>query len=406
MTVRTASISGKVLDEGGKPVAAKILVYRWFVRSGASNPAAICSTSTDAQGSYACTRLAAGKYVVSAYPADADPLSAEQGRAAYPLIFYPGVPDMETAVKVGLREAEAAWADFTFHAVHAGPLTVSIASRPASPVLALTADAGAFGLAVPYTLRYDASTGKATVTGLPDGRYRIIANWFAAGADHRASALVEAGSSPSSRDLVLTEDFDEGIRGQLRPTGNPAPKLPVSVTLVSCGMHRRQYASQVEADGSFDFPAVEAGEYNLLMTGADGLFPLSISIGGREVQRRRIAVISGQPVGALDVEVGRSYASIAGVVGMSKPIAGKTGVVLQSLESGCESVAFVDSSGRFHENGIAPGEYRLFAWDDLDDVEYKDARLLRQFAKQSTLVSVAADSSITGLEVAAIHVVD
>lgn len=69
-------------------------------------------------------------------------------------------------------------------------------------------------------------------------------------------------------------------------------------------------------------------------------------------------------------------------------------------------MALTAASGRFHENGIAPGEYRLFAWDDLDDVEYKDARLLRQFAKQSTLVSVAADSSITGLEVAAIHVVD
>lgn len=202
---------------------------------------------------------------------------------------------------------------------------------------------------------------------------------------------------------MLKEDIAEDVHGKLRYAATPNTGLPASVALRSCGERERHYSSRVKGDGSFDFPAVAAGEYYLLLDGANGMFARSISISGRESAKRRIVVAPGQPMGILDVELARSAASIAGVVEPHGIVPGKAGVVLQSLESGCVNVALADNAGRFQESGVPPGEYRLLAWDDLDKVEYRNPKVLRQFSKQSTEVTIDGNASASGLEIPVIH---
>jgi hypothetical protein len=47
-----------------------------------------------------------------------------------------------------------------------------------------------------------------------------------------------------------------------------------------------------------------------------------------------------------------------------------------------------DPSGRFEWIGIPPGEYKAYAWDEVEDGEWNDPDFLRQFAKQAEAVTV------------------
>jgi hypothetical protein len=45
--------------------------------------------------------------------------------------------------------------------------------------------------------------------------------------------------------------------------------------------------------------------------------------------------------------------------------------------------------------GIAPGEYKLFAWDKLEGYEYFDPKFLERFEEKGIAVSVGGSSRLT-----------
>ena len=54
-----------------------------------------------------------------------------------------------------------------------------------------------------------------------------------------------------------------------------------------------------------------------------------------------------------------------------------------------------DSSGHFTFRGIAPGEYKIFAWEGIDDFAYFDPDFLRAFEQQGRPVSISEFSRET-----------
>jgi hypothetical protein len=54
-----------------------------------------------------------------------------------------------------------------------------------------------------------------------------------------------------------------------------------------------------------------------------------------------------------------------------------------------------DKEGHFRMFGIAPGEYKLFAWDKLEGYEYFDQKFLERFEEKGIAVSVGGSSRLT-----------
>jgi len=52
------------------------------------------------------------------------------------------------------------------------------------------------------------------------------------------------------------------------------------------------------------------------------------------------------------------------------------------------SQSSTDQSGHFTMRGLRPGEYKLFAWEVLDDVEYRDPDFLAPFESKSTVTRI------------------
>ena len=58
----------------------------------------------------------------------------------------------------------------------------------------------------------------------------------------------------------------------------------------------------------------------------------------------------------------------------------------------------VDKGGQFEFINVGPGKYRLFAWTDLDKVEYRSRKYLSAFREKSTDVTVDDKTQATGIQ--------
>ena len=442
---RNGTIMGTVLDSRGKPVPSEVMVYLWSIVDGRANPGAMCSTHTDADGHYQCHHLTAGNFVISTHslapliPAsplptasnastttqDAStsahnaqsaslkksapslkaqlPVSQEsEPQEAYPLTFYPDVTDVDSAVKIKLVRNSTETADITVHAVPVHELHGIIPSRPSGPQIALKAHTGFFDLSTPFSASYDATTGQFTFSSIPEGTYEISADWATQSGSHHGETLV-----------VLTPTFDTevniedqpvaAIQGLLHYASTPAPQLPPSIIMSSKDINKRPYTAVVGPDGSFSIPTAIDGEYEISVSHANGAYIRSIAMAGRDVSPQRILVVAGQTSGALDVVLGTSTATLSGVLNAPQILPERTGVVVQPVGSDQVVVALADQQRHFSLHNLPPGDYRVYAWDDLENVEYRNPQYLKTFQNKSTSLTVDENVPITDLQLNAIQ---
>jgi len=76
------------------------------------------------------------------------------------------------------------------------------------------------------------------------------------------------------------------------------------------------------------------------------------------------------------------------------PVSGAVTLVSVPHEFGSRTMMTgSDRNGRFTTPGIAPGTYRVFAWEDLETAQRYDADNLAQYQNQSATVTVKEKES-------------
>jgi hypothetical protein len=83
-------------------------------------------------------------------------------------------------------------------------------------------------------------------------------------------------------------------------------------------------------------------------------------------------------------------ATVTGTVKADKP---ETAIVLIESDSAPMQTPLVvtaDRSGRFGASNLAPGNYKVFAFDSVDQFEYANPLVLRQYDGRAARVSLSA----------------
>jgi hypothetical protein len=113
--------------------------------------------------------------------------------------------------------------------------------------------------------------------------------------------------------------------------------------------------------------------------------------GGREADDASIGVNGG--VVALDIVASANGAVAEGIVTDAKgePVSSAVVVAVPEMRSRVERFrkATTDQRGRFTLHGIAPGEYSLFAWENVEADAYYDAEFLKKYEEQALPLRVA-----------------
>jgi hypothetical protein len=167
--------------------------------------------------------------------------------------------------------------------------------------------------------------------------------------------------------------------------------------------------SQPRADGTFAVGATP-GDYRLNVAPLLNIafvparFPLSVSKPLENVYVKAVRVgnvdvlnngihLDGPTADPLEIVIGTNPGGLEGLVTTERqtPAAGTTVVILPAVRGRFDLIktAATDPSGRFHLDRLPPGDYTVFAWEEVSDGAWQDPDFMRSYENRGTPIRIA-----------------
>jgi len=338
------------------------------------------------------------------------------GEANVP-VYYPGTTDPQSAMPLEARSgADIGGVDFTLTRMKTRKVRfIVIDGLSGQPV-----DTSASVMLVP---RYPSITGSMgarpslsgdgfEVQGVLPGSYFLVASYRApAGKDAvrimGARVPVEVGNSDVERvTMVVSPALD--IRGEVtvegRPAGGADDHHPI-VTLKSelagvPGPANNKYGS-FSGNRQFVINDVIEGDYRVHLEDLPkGAYVKSIRFGATDVLNGSMS-IDPRSSERLDIVLSMNAGTLEGVVvNKSREPVPNAPVALvpdaaHRQRADLYRSAYTDDAGRFTLQGIAPGNYSLFAWEDIDEGLWRDPEFIRRNEGAGRMVRIVENSRET-----------
>ncbi len=146
-----------------------------------------------------------------------------------------------------------------------------------------------------------------------------------------------------------------------------------------------------DKDGKFTLKGVVATRYLLQVDNApEGFYVKSVKLGNQETALEGINLTSGV-FGPLQITLSPGAPQLESIVQDSdgKPVAGATVVLIpDSRRYSAYREEQTDQSGKFSLKGIAPGDYKLLAWEDIETGAYQDPEFLKKYEGKAESLSL------------------
>jgi hypothetical protein len=257
----------------------------------------------------------------------------------------------------------------------------------------------------PYTNRNFSAVeadGSFEIRGVTPGSYELTANWSEGEQRYSASQALEvANSHIEGIQLVIAPGVE--ISGRLHVEGQADLGSAEFRVSLQSAENRTMFGgmSLVKNDGTFSIRNVNPGRYRVSFFGGGGaeeLYLKSAHMGDADVLDSDLDIRPGQAATQLELVASSKSARVEGSVtdDQSKPLSGVQVVLVpdssrRSITRLFKTIA-TDQQGRFILRGIAPGEYKLFAFDDLGFGAQYDPDFLKQHEEKGKALSLRESS--------------
>ena len=423
----TGTISGQIFNEDGEPVEGATVRALWFdYEDGEKVLSRSRSAETNDLGEYRLYWLIPHEYYVSATYQDrfremrtlreavalSVPLVPPAGgtlaappapvpetlEQIYVDTYYPGVHDPLRASPISLDPGiEVRAISFTLLPTRARTVRGTVVG-PFSPEQGVSPNV----IIVPrggvtrnrINLRRGRNNrgsrdGSFELTGVAPGSYTVAAILSMGRRDR--------GSRPLLTGFVDIEVWDEDIEGLVVPVepgiqlagqvrvDESASEFNVSRLRVRLetltGLPIGETSARVDDDGSFVVNNIPRAPHRVSVTGlpADA-YVASARLGGQDVLSSGAQMVPDMP--GLEFWISGSGARLDGAVAVGDATFTGAQVVLipdDPARTDLYKVASADQYGRFSLRGIAPGNYRVFAWEDAPSGAYRDPRFVGRY---------------------------
>jgi hypothetical protein len=222
---------------------------------------------------------------------------------------------------------------------------------------------------------------------------------FADGQSYAARQAVEVGQADvDDVGLMIAPGVD--INGKVKVEGNvDLANTNVNVILTSPDevfSFGSGGAAQVATDGTFTLKNVTAGTYVIrLVNPPPDAYLKEGRFGSDEVVEGRMTVQAGRTSNVLELTVSGNGGKVEGLVLTEENLAysgGQVALVPESMtlreRADLYKNGVTDQFGKFTLRGVRPGEYKLFAWDDVEPGSWHDPDFLRAYEQKGVKVKV------------------
>jgi hypothetical protein len=453
-------ISGFIRDQQGKGAAGiAVTILRAGYQDGRRtlNPVQTgtgfnplqAEHATNDRGEYRIFWVPPGEYFVRT---DISLITMRIGTAApstVPLLtFYPGTPDASRAIPVTVQPGqEVAAIDFPIEYAPAfkvsGKVIVAVPGGMTLPngqvirtlatfnVVRQDADPGE---RLPLTTNSKPSLGNGAegqsdfefeLQGISPGAYYVYPLF----ANQQVGGATPAGTFYATRIPIQVFDKDvTGLTGVIHP--NPDVKFHVTMqgtppnppngrqpqtamrvqlrtqealpTLVTTGLATAQ---QMQPDGSITFPNVFPSRYKILLPQTPfGYYVADIRQGSSSIYNDAILTVTGEDSPQVEITFKAGGSSVQGIVHdkQGKPATASV-TLIPSPPRRQNSLLYKRvtanaDTGQFTLNGIAPGEYRLFAFQTPTAGAEENEEFLAKYQNRGRPVSITTDGTQTGID--------
>jgi hypothetical protein len=399
-----AVIGGRVTDPQGRPLqGVRMSAMELQYRDG--RPAfgvGSVPSPTDARGEFRLSWFPPGEYYVRAeYPSDQNNLARKS--------YYPGTVDSYGAASLLVRGGESL-DNLNFVVPVASSVRVSgrVAPDALGPVTGLVKTFYLLPLdgrpIETYPLEFTNTLGTSMsengpfpfsidVRGVAPGLYDLAPFYMDRSNDYHSgrtrieirdenieniTALITPNVDVSGRIIMEGENAFQGFSGlQLHLRAKDA-----SVPLMS-----RTPIAKIEADGTFVIRGVFEGRYQLYLSASRNLSDFYISgirQGAQDIRNEGTVDVRGSMT-PVEIRLRAGAGSIQGIVeGPGGVIPPQADVVLVPQFSFRENILFYDRTitsekGQFKFEGVAPGEYKVFAFEQLADTAEQNSRFIARY---------------------------
>jgi hypothetical protein len=403
-----AVITGRVMDSDGDPVVhASVSAFKYIYFRGQRQLVPGGGATTDDQGEYRLHSLQPGKYYVSAnWQGAGGPWRGGPGEAqnatedAYAPTYYPRTLDVAGAVALDAAPgAVLRNIDILLTKVR----TVSVSGKIVDPggpaggrnlMVMVTPRGGPAGMAGGRGTQIQ--DGKFVVRGLRAGSYMLMAERWENNKRITARLPIEVGDSPlEGLTLVLSPGFT--VTGTVRVEGSTQTDVSgASVLLTARGdsTSNNSAGARAKSDGSFTISNAAPDLYAVSVMGVpENCYLKSIRFGDEDALARGLDLTrgAGTPV---DIVLSPAAGSVEAVVLDAKQQPA-TGVSVIAVPEGARAEsqqfyksAITDPYGRASLKGLAPGDYKLYAWEDAEAGAWQDPEFRKQYERSGESISI------------------
>jgi len=413
--IPAAIISGHLENEDGDPLPwAHVSALHEIYAGGKRTLSSEDTVPTNDRGEYRLFGLRPGRYFISAafHPGasrvgdneDDEFGEIEGDKENYVRTYYPGTPDPAKAEAITVRAGEEVPSmDFMLRPTavyrvkgHVTNLLATDSKRPRGIMVfatprnsAVLASHMTFGQA-----NIAKSDGSFDLPGVLPGSYTVTAQWSDDGKAHTARLNIEVGNA-DVEGLQLTIAKGVPVVGHLRWEGKPSVfGDQLTVLAQSADDTVRAGYARVDADGSFAWTEVAEGEFRVRVIGqSQDSFVKAAWYGSADALNDGFTPRAGSGA-TLEITLSSRGAHVQGSASDADglPAVGVWVVLVpegkRREQRDLYKTAETDQHGQFQIRGAAPGDYKLFSWDQVEQGAWEDSDFLKPFEGNGQKVTV------------------
>jgi len=419
-----ASVSGRILDEDGKPLAG-CSVEALYPQAGPAGKKLNSqrAASADDRGHYRLYGLSKGHYyfftqcqreIPAPHPFVRRGSDTDLPKQVYAPAFYPGSPNVSGAARVLLNAgADLRGFDFQMHVTSGVTVHAILTGDPEAlnhnlSIQVISCDASLSNL-VRYGGEMNPEKRTFRVRSVPPGAYTLLANAQDKDLAYQAKVPVDIGTHPPEPiELALVRGAE--WNGSIEIGGDPPPALEnlhVRLSPLDPDFTGLWPNAKVEKDGTFSLAGVLPGHWRLTVDGLPG-YVKSLSLGDQQVSPYDFNVAPGAS-GTLRVVVSSKTAKVEGAVSGFRPAAipvsgfrpadNNVWVILIPEDPARASAARVwnvNPDGHFEVAGVEPGPYRLYSVFGVEPwALQQNTKIFKAFEGRGTRVDLEEDGRAT-----------